>query len=279
MEVVTFRNKLLTLLSSASYNHQKIGFVPTMGALHNGHTSLIKRAVSECDIVIASIFVNQSQFNENEDFVKYPKKPVEDIEMLDAAGCDLVFMPEADQIYNGSALSVPDLGSVETVMEGAFRPGHFKGMKEVVARLFNLTTPNRAYFGEKDFQQLAIIRSLVKTLGNKIEVVGCPTIRESDGLAMSSRNIRLTIEERKEAGCIYRALKQAVTSFRKHNAKIAQQGFITEVEQSGLFKVEYVSCANSESLEPMYSCDPAIDQRILTAVSSSQTRLIDNIAV
>jgi pantoate--beta-alanine ligase len=279
MKVITFSKDLLTLLASMDYQNGTIGFVPTMGALHRGHASLIEQAASECDHVITSIFVNPTQFNENEDFINYPKKPTKDLEILESAGCDLVFMPETDQIYDGTSISIPDLGSIESVMEGSSRPGHFNGVKEVVTRLFNLTKPHKAYFGEKDFQQLAVIRALSKTLSYKVVIVGCPTIREDDGLAMSSRNIRLTKEERDEAGSIYKALQQAVLTFKKEGSAIAEQKFKSFVEDSGNFNVEYISCVNSDDLQPIANFDANSDQRILTAVMASQTRLIDNISV
>jgi pantoate--beta-alanine ligase len=187
-------------------NGKSIGFVPTMGALHPGHRSLIERARVENEVVVCSIFVNPTQFNDPKDLVNYPRTPELDYAILEEAGCDIVFSPSVEEMYPDDHLLDLNFGDLETVMEGHFRPGHFKGVATVVSRLFSITTPTRAYFGEKDFQQLAVIREMNRRLKTGIEIVSCATLREADGLAMSSRNIHLNYEERNHASIIYKAL-------------------------------------------------------------------------
>ena len=184
---------------------QKVGFVPTMGALHEGHLQLVKRAVAECDYCVVSIFVNPTQFNNASDLAKYPRTLEADLAMLQAVGCNLVFAPEKNAMYAENELQTTfeyNFEGLDEVMEGKFRPGHFNGVVQVVSKLFNLVKPTKAYFGEKDFQQLAIIHHMVKTLGFDVEVIDCPIVRETSGLAMSSRNERLTVEQRENAAHI-----------------------------------------------------------------------------
>ena len=189
----------------------KIGFVPTMGALHEGHLSLINRAKKDNDIVVCSVFVNPIQFNNPADLEKYPRTPEKDIEKLEQAGCDAVFMPTAEEMYPNKVEDHYDFGDLERVMEGACRPGHFNGVAIVVRKLFEIVTPNRAYFGEKDFQQLAIINKMVSNLNMNLEIVPCPIVREKDGLAMSSRNVRLNETERAIAPKIFATLNDSIT--------------------------------------------------------------------
>ena len=189
----------------------KVGFVPTMGALHEGHLSLINRAKKDNDIVVSSVFVNPIQFNNPTDLEKYPRTPERDIEKLEQAGCDAVFMPSVDEMYPEKVEEHYDFGDLERVMEGACRPRHFNGVAIVVRKLFEIVTPDRAYFGEKDFQQLAIIKKMVQNLNMNLEIVPCPIIRENDGLAMSSRNVRLNETERAIAPQIFATLNDATS--------------------------------------------------------------------
>ncbi len=278
MIVANTRDQLHDLLNKPR-NHQTVGFVPTMGALHDGHVSLIKAARKQNERVIASIFVNPKQFNDPADLHRYPRTPEADIELLTDCGCDILFHPVESEIYDGSEYQVPDLGFMETIMEGVHRPGHFKGMAEVVGRLCELIRPTRAYFGEKDFQQLAIIRFLASTKGYGTQIIGCPTIRESDGLAMSSRNILLTKEERSQAPVIYEALLQARKLFMDGNESEILKKYVQKVEQSGCFKVEYLYIGFADTLKEAELFDPKRSYRIFTAVRTPGIRLIDNIPV
>ncbi|TNE55397.1 MAG: pantoate--beta-alanine ligase [Bacteroidetes bacterium] len=230
-----------------------IGFVPTMGALHEGHLSLVRKALESCDIVIASVFVNPTQFNNREDFEKYPLSPEKDCAMLAEAGCHGTFLPTEQQIYPDSyqAPEVP-LGVLDQVLEGAFRPGHFQGVVEVVYRLFDLVRPDQAFFGLKDFQQLAVIRRMTREMKLPIEIVSCPTIRDNDGLAMSSRNQRLSSEERKMALSINESLtlaKQLSESYTPSDLKIYMEGFY---QKSGL-KLEYFEMIDPQTFEVLDS--------------------------
>jgi pantoate--beta-alanine ligase len=279
MQIVTTRKELISAFKSDSYDGPSVGFVPTMGALHKGHISLIEKAASENDMVVASIFVNPAQFNDPNDLKNYPRTPEKDLEILRAAGCDLVFHPAQEEVYDGREVRIPDPGQMAQIMEGASRPGHFKGVMMVVRRLFELIQPTSAYFGEKDYQQLAIIRFMVKELGIQVNIKGCPTIRESDGLAMSSRNVFLTPEERKKASVIYDGLSAAAQTFRRSGTPEARRQFMNAVEGTGIFRVEYLQIADQETLMPSEVYQESQEYRIFTAVRCSHTRLIDNIAV
>ena len=192
-----------------------IGFIPTMGALHSGHISLVERARKECDIVIVSIFVNPTQFNDQNDLNCYPRTLEADTQLLERAGVDMVFSPEVSEVYPQKDSRIFDFGELESVMEGATRPGHFNGVAQVVSRLFEIVKPQRAYFGEKDFQQLTIIRAMVKELGISVEIIAVPTVRGEDGLALSSRNALLDIEHREAAPEIYSIMKSATLEVNK----------------------------------------------------------------
>jgi pantoate--beta-alanine ligase len=273
------------LKTSAVRNHvemargrgETIGFVPTMGALHNGHISLVNKALTDCDWVVSSIFVNPTQFNDPKDLIHYPRTPETDWNLLELAGCHLLFNPSVSEIYP-EGLASPDFefGALEKVMEGAHRPGHFKGVASVVFRLFDIVKPDIAYFGEKDFQQLAIIRSMVHQASLPIRIIGCETIREPDGLAMSSRNIRLSPDERKTAPIIFQTLSKGKALIEAKGFDEAKIEITRSVEASGHFKVEYVEFADAESLQPVASISKAKKSRVFIAVKASTTRLIDN---
>ncbi|MBT8194997.1 MAG: pantoate--beta-alanine ligase, partial [Bacteroidia bacterium] len=217
MLVIEKKNKLRNKLLEAKTTGKTIGFVPTMGALHSGHLSLIERAKASCDLVVCSIYVNPTQFNNPDDFENYPQTLKTDIDKLDLANCDFVFTPTFDELYESkSDLLDIDLSSLEKNMEGEYRPGHFLGMVTVVKKFFDIIEPDKGFFGEKDFQQLAIIKYMVSYFQLPVEIVGCPTVRENDGLALSSRNALLNKEQREAAPLIYKALGELKNLLLKH---------------------------------------------------------------
>ncbi len=257
----------------------KVGFVPTMGALHDGHLSLINRAKKENDIVVCSVFVNPIQFNNPADLEKYPRTPEKDIEKLQCAGCDAVFMPSAEEMYPEKVEDHYDFGDLERVMEGACRPGHFNGVAIVVRKLFEIVTPNRAYFGEKDFQQLAIINKMVKDLNMNLEIVPCPIVRENDGLAMSSRNVRLNETERAIAPKIFATLNDAVSKKDMMSPAEMKSYALAKYSEIKEFDVEYVEITdeiNLKSIENWNECEHA---RIFVALQLGPVRLIDNVRI
>lgn len=258
-------------------NQLKIGFVPTMGALHQGHLSLIRKAKSENDIVVASIFVNPIQFNNKEDLQKYPRTLEKDADLLESVGCDAIFAPSESEMYPEADTTVYDFGSLAEVMEGKFRPGHFNGVAVVVKRLFDIVQPDNAYFGEKDYQQLQIIKSLVKQKNIPVIINPCPIVRETDGLAMSSRNIRLTEDERNVAPFIYQTLLQAKEKANQLNPAELTQWVIKQIESQDLMTTEYFEIVDSTTLLPVTewkNCEHAIG---CIVVFLGSVRLIDNI--
>lgn len=260
-------------------NPGSIGFVPTMGALHEGHLSIISRAKKENNFVVCSIFVNPKQFNNPKDLINYPRTPRADVLMLEKVGCDMLFIPSVNEVYNEEDNRTFDFGIIETVMEGEFRPGHFNGVAKVITRLFDIVHPDKAYFGEKDFQQLAIIKELNRTLNSHVQIIGCETLRETDGLAMSSRNIHLTEEERKKSPVIYESLQYAASAIATTPIQQIKVEVKMMIEQDGLFKLQYFEIVRSENLQPVNFYDNAIAMRACIAVITSRTRLIDNIAL
>lgn len=258
---------------------KSIGFVPTMGALHEGHLSLIRQSVRENDVTVCSIFINPIQFNNPQDLVKYPRSVKEDLLMLQGEGCDYVFLPGVKEMYpEGEDLTpVCEFGQLDKVLEGKFRPGHFKGVSIVVKKLFDIIGPDNAYFGKKDYQQLMIIRFMVSKLGLPVKIKGCPIVREPDGLAMSSRNMQLTIGERKIAPQIYKVLckvkeKAAHTSIREIN-----RWAVKTLSSNTAFQVEYFEIVDSLSLIPLESWKKKENALACTAVYLGGVRLIDNI--
>ncbi len=272
-------SQLRDFLDPAIKNGKSIGFVPTMGALHNGHKSLIELAAKDNELIVSSIFVNPTQFNDPKDLLNYPRTPERDYAILENAGCDVVFSPSVDEMYPNDRILEMNFGNLETVMEGQFRPGHFKGVATIVSRLFKITSPTRAYFGEKDFQQLAVIREMNRRLQTGIEIIGCPTLREEDGLAMSSRNIHLNAEERKWAPHIYMALLYAQESIRNKELKKVKNEVKSMIEAFDGFNVQYLEFVDSETLQPIKEWDHQKEQRACIAVLTSKTRLIDNVAL
>ncbi|QKZ12153.1 pantoate--beta-alanine ligase [Spirosoma sp. KUDC1026] len=257
---------------------QKIALVPTMGALHEGHVALIQKARQENDSVVSSIFVNPVQFNNPDDLARYPRTLEDDCQKLEAAGCDIVFAPAVEEIYPESPIMKLSFGDLETVMEGAFRPGHFNGVGIVVAKLFNLVQPDRAYFGQKDLQQVAVIRRLIRDLSFPIELVVCPTVREADGLALSSRNRNLTAEEREQAPAIYAALTMAHELLLEGQSPAQARASVTGYFSSRPgFRLEYVETVNAETLQPVVEVLAPGQTAICIAAYLGQTRLIDNL--
>lgn len=256
---------------------KSIGFVPTMGALHAGHIQLVKQSVSENQITVSSIFVNPIQFNNPSDLEKYPRTLDADLEMLKSAGCDAVFVPTVEEMYPEPDNSEFDFGNLDKVMEGKFRPGHFRGVGVVVKKFFEFVLPHKAYFGEKDFQQLAVIKHMVNSLSIPVEIIPCATVREADGLAMSSRNTRLTKEERAIAPEIYFALQKAKENYSWFSPDGLGKMLIGELEQNPLFRVEYAEIADADSLMPFADWDDTEHAVICVAVFLGEVRLIDNI--
>jgi pantoate--beta-alanine ligase len=256
-----------------------IGFVPTMGALHEGHLKLIRQAASENDFVVVSIFVNPIQFNNPEDLAKYPRTLEEDILKLEGTGCQLVFAPSAQEMYPEPDLTEFDFGNLDKVMEGKFRPGHFRGVAVVVKKLFEIVTPHKAYFGEKDFQQLAIIKKMVSMLKMPVEIVPCPIVREADGLAMSSRNARLTPEERAEAPAIYKALLSVKENYSWFIPAGVKQLVTGEIQENQYFRVEYAEVVDTQTLQPFEDWHDAEHAVICMAAFIGKVRLIDNIVL
>lgn len=257
-----------------------LGFVPTMGALHAGHLSLVQQAREAHGAVAVSIFVNPTQFNEGADFDRYPRTLPRDLELLSPTGCDLVFAPEPAEIYPRGFASSIDVGPVATPLEGAMRPGHFAGVATVVCKLLNIVQPTSAWFGQKDAQQLAVIRRMAADLNLPFEIVGAPTVREPDGLAMSSRNVHLTPEQRKQAPALHRALRLAEAAYGggERDAESLRAALRGVLAGAPLGRVEYASIADPQTLQELDEVGPAGALASL-AVRFGETRLIDNLVL
>ena len=262
-----------------SVKNQTIGFVPTMGALHEGHLSLIRTSKEKTDVTIASIFVNPTQFNNPEDFTLYPRQFERDIELLAAAGCDLVFLPTPEEIYPEGTTRLPHyaLGYLETFLEGKHRPGHFQGVCQVVHRLLSIVEPNHLFLGEKDLQQCKVIEQLLKLTGlnNKIDLIICPTLREQDGLAMSSRNLRLTPEQRAVAQFLFKILSTLKASFGKADYQKLKATLLQDLKQKG-FETDYLELVNSDTLHILEDWNAHIATTACIAATIGKVRLIDN---
>lgn len=254
-----------------------IGFVPTMGALHKGHISLVEKAVKENDIVVVSIFVNPTQFNDKSDLERYPRNLDADLKLLEKTGCHIVFAPGVDEVYPEPDTRKFNFGSLETVMEGKHRPGHFNGVAQVVSKLFDMVRPNKAYFGLKDFQQLAVIKSMVRQLNLSVEIVPCPIIREKSGLAMSSRNELLTPEERQNAATISETLFQSKELTGKKSVHQLKKWVIETINKNPFLTVEYFEIVDDMQLQPVNSWDEKNIKVGCVAVYCEKVRLIDNV--
>lgn len=277
MQVVKHINELASFIDQARIEGKTIGFVPTMGALHEGHLSLVKKAGQEAGFVVASIFVNPTQFNDKGDLERYPRDLQKDVLLLSSVPCNLVFAPEVDEVYPEPDTRQFNFGALEEVMEGKFRPGHFNGVAQVVSRLFDMVKPDKAFFGQKDFQQLAIIREMVARLQLPVEIVACPIVREADGLAMSSRNMLLTPEQRKSAPHIAETLFAALNKKQDISVEELRSWVIAEVNKSDNLNTEYFEIVNSLTLQPVGSWDEPGGKTGCIAVHCGKIRLIDNI--
>jgi pantoate--beta-alanine ligase len=284
MQTITTIAALNAAIEEAKNANKTIGLVPTMGALHEGHLSLIHKAREQNDLVVVSVFVNPIQFNNKEDLAKYPRTVEADCEKLSSAGADIAFVPSVEEMYPEPVNTVYHFGPIEEVMEGPRRPGHFSGVAVVVRRLFDLTKPNRAYFGEKDYQQIAIIRNLLEQIKYPIEIVPCPIVRAEDGLALSSRNMRLSAEARAVAPHIYATLQQAVEMSEVEDVETIHDFVIDTLssfhEVNGLdeslkFEPEYFEIVNDTTLQPISDWKDAKGIVGCIAVWLTGVRLID----
>lgn len=278
MKVLRTVGELRQAMESHRNAGQTIGLVPTMGALHAGHLSLMERSCRDNDITVASIFVNPTQFNNATDLKTYPRTEEKDCALLEKAGVDYAFVPSVEEIYPEPDTRVFDLGAVAEVMEGAMRPGHFNGVAQIVSRLFSYVNPTRAYFGEKDFQQIAVIRRMAQLEGFDFEIIACPIVREADGLALSSRNVRLTPEQRQIAPEIRRTLARSLDMARDKSVGEVKQWVKEEIDRQPFMTTEYYEIVNPLTMQPTDSWitpdGPAVG---CVTVYCGDVRLIDNI--
>lgn len=263
----------------STVDRKGVGFVPTMGALHAGHRSLVERARRECATVVVSVFVNPTQFNDKNDLKNYPRTPEADMALLEAAGADYVLMPSVEEIYPEPDGRVFDFGRIDKVMEGATRPGHFNGVAQVVSRLFAIVEPAKAYFGEKDFQQIAVIKAMVKQLSLGVEIVECPIVRGDDGLALSSRNTLLDAEHRKAAPRIYAVISQCAARAAEMTPAELTDRVTREVESDGLLKVIYFQAVDALTMQQVKAWSDSDRIQGCIAVQAGEIRLIDNIRI
>lgn len=275
MLVVKTIEELKDVVFRVKSNGKSVGLVPTMGALHDGHLSLMKRAKQENEVVVCSIFVNPVQFNNPVDLEKYPRDVEGDLQKIEPY-VDVVFTPTAEEVFPEPPKEVYDFGQLDKIMEGAFRPGHFNGVGIIVKRLFDWTNPDKAYFGEKDFQQLVIIKHLVKEYGLKTQVVPCPIVREASGLAMSSRNQRLSVEDRIKAANIYRILTESLR-LKEEPIQDIKDYVINEINKIDGFKLDYYEIVDDMTLQPVEFKDLSTGIIGCIAVYVGEVRLIDNI--
>ena len=278
MDIIRTVKELQSRVSQERQQEKSIGLVPTMGALHAVHLSLVSRARKENDVVVVSVFVNPTQFNNKEDLRTYPRTEFHDCELLEKAGCDIVFMPSVEEVYPEPDTRVFQLGPVAEVMEGEHRPGHFNGVAQIVSKLFSFVEPDRAYFGEKDFQQIAVIRKMVELEGFKLKIVPCPIVREADGLALSSRNVRLTPEARAVAPNIARILKESRNFAASHTVAETIKYVTDNIDQYPLMKTEYYAIVDGNTMQPVADWNESDYIVGCVTVYCGDVRLIDNIA-
>ena len=273
--------ELETFVANERQKGHSIGFVPTMGALHEGHLSLMERAVRENDVTVASVFVNPTQFNNPDDLATYPRDEESDFRLLADEGVSVAFAPTVDEMYpggvEGRARHEFSLGMAAVVMEGKYRPGHFQGVAEIVSRLFRIVRPTRAYFGEKDFQQIAVIRNMVETEGLDVRIVPCPIKRAADGLALSSRNALLTVEQRRYAPEIHRALADSLDYARTHSIRATHDSVVERIDAVPHMQVEYFEIVDGRTLLPLEEWEESPWVVGCITVYCGKTRLIDNI--
>lgn len=276
MQVLRTKTELDHFVQEIKVQGNKVGFVPTMGALHQGHLSLIAFSKEHADKTISSIFVNPTQFNDPNDLENYPRNEAKDLELLEKSGCDAVFIPSVEEMYPEKDTRIFDFDGIDAIMEGAHRPGHFNGVAQIVSKLFDAVKPDVAFFGQKDFQQVAIIRKMVEKLSQPVEIIACPIVREPDGLAMSSRNLLLTNQHREAAPIIYKTLKEAVSMSGTQSVAAIKEWVEAAINKSGLFRVEYFEIVDHLSLMPVSSI--VKNETVgCVAVWAGKIRLIDNI--
>lgn len=278
MKIIRTVKELKDTVSALKAEGKSVGFVPTMGALHDGHISLVEQARKGNDAVVVSVFVNPTQFNNPDDLRTYPRTEEADCRRLEDAGVDIAFLPSVEEMYPEPDTRVFDLGAVAEVMEGAMRPGHFNGVAQVVSRLFAMVDPDRAYFGEKDFQQIAVIRRMVELEKFPVEIVACPIRRESDGLALSSRNVRLSAHQREVAPNIHRVLKESV-ALKNDGASLEEvkRRVIDEINAYPEMEVEYYEIVNAADMQPVAEWTDCKEAVGCITVYLGDVRLIDNI--
>ncbi len=279
MNVTGKTNDLTSAVERLKKRGDKIGFVPTMGALHEGHISLIKCGKKKCDSMVVSIFVNPTQFNDRNDYKHYPRNVEADLDKLSnyLSEEDIVFIPTEEEVYNSPVDKNFDFGYLETVMEGKHREGHFKGVAQVVHRLFEIVRPHEAFFGEKDYQQLVIIKALVKKENMPVNITGCPLIRDHDGLALSSRNTLLTPDQRKNAAIIPQTLFEAGQMAFEHPVSEVRQFVINKIQSNNYLSIDYFEIADETTLKPVRQWKRDIRTRGFIAVKVDKVRLIDNL--
>ncbi|HZL10396.1 MAG TPA: pantoate--beta-alanine ligase [Prolixibacteraceae bacterium] len=277
MQIVKHINQLQVILNNKQKEGLSIGFVPTMGALHSGHLSLVEKAGQQTGFVVVSIFVNPTQFNDKGDLERYPRDLQKDVDLLSSTSCQLVFAPEPQEIYPEPDTRQFDFGLLEQVMEGKFRPGHFNGVAQVVSRLFDIVQPDKAFFGQKDFQQVAIIREMVRKLKLPVEIVSCQIVREADGLAMSSRNMLLNPEERRNAVHISATLLEATNKTRELSVEELCSWVVKRINGNNYLNTEYFEIVNAVTLQPLTSWYESCEKVGCIAVQCGNIRLIDNI--
>jgi len=278
VQIIRRVSALRTAVAALKTGDKSIALVPTMGALHAGHLALVAAGKDRADHVVASIFVNPKQFGPNEDLDRYPRRETEDVAALEAAGCAIAWLPDATEMYPPCFVTSIGVGGATTILEGAARPGHFDGVATVVAKLFNQVRPDIALFGEKDYQQLAVVRRMAADLNFGIDIVGVPTVRDPDGLALSSRNVYLSAEQRRQALALPQALHDAAAALRRGaSARTALAAASNAIVEGGFDSVDYVALHDAETLAPLETLStPA---RLLAAARIGGTRLIDNLAV
>ncbi len=277
MKIVSSIKDLKNFLALEREKGKKVGLVPTMGALHAGHISLVKRCVAENDICVVSDFVNPTQFNDKHDLETYPRTLDADCALLEPVGCDYVFAPSVAEMYPEPDTRVFNLGPVAEVMEGPRRPGHFNGVAQVVSKLFYIVEPDNAYFGEKDFQQIAVIREMVRQLNLPVHIVDCPIQREADGLALSSRNPRLTPEQRQKAPVIARTLKESTTFVPAKSVQEVIDYVVNTINQVPEMEVEYFEIVDGNTMQPIQNWSDTTYPVGCITVYCGEVRLIDNI--
>lgn len=277
MKIIYQKDILSDYLQQFRLQNKRIGLVPTMGALHNGHLSLLDYIKNHCDIRVCSIFVNPTQFNNAEDLEKYPRPIQNDLKLLEENGCDVVFMPTVEEMYGEKENWTINLGELDQILEGASRPGHYQGVTQIVKKLFDLVKPDVACFGQKDYQQLLVVQEMVNIFSLDIELLMCPTIREKDGLAMSSRNVRLSPKGRQQALAIYQTLKELQENSRQFGIIEARNIAIQKLKESDGITFEYLEICDPQTLKPIQAPNNDGQLVALTAVWVEGVRLIDNI--